>query len=122
MRESLPKTTLIFPRTNSFETGMLDEDINSIATPTTKNMIDGFLIPKLNNAQMVRDVDKSLSKLEAKLGLKKNTYKIIALIETAEAFTKTDEIFTGTSRPSTTHLYYLDYEERLRSKPSFIYS
>jgi len=103
MRESLPKTTLIFPRTNSFETGMLDEDINSIATPTTKNMIDGFLIPKLNNAQMVRDVDKSLSKLEAKLGLKKNTYKIIALIETAEAFTKTDEIFTGTSRSSTPH-------------------
>lgn len=44
---------------------------------------------------MVQEIEKSVSQLEKDLGLEHGTYKIIAQIETTEAFAKIDEIFTG---------------------------
>lgn len=62
---------------------------------STKDKINGFCIPKVNNKEFVQEINGELEMLEKKLGLAKGTYKVIAQIETTEAFVKMDEIFKG---------------------------
>jgi len=58
MREKLPNSTYIFPRPNDLDTGLFHDDINGVLCEKTKNMIDGFCIPKVNNVEMVQEIGK----------------------------------------------------------------
>jgi len=99
LRKTLPQTTYIFPRPNDLETGWYHDDINEVVCEKTKNKINGFCVPKVNSKEDMKEIDASISRLETKLGLNNGTYKVIAQIETTEAFAKIDEIFeAGKSR------------------------
>jgi len=95
LREKLPESTYIFPRPNDLDTEWFYDDIDQVVCSKTKDKIDGFCVPKVNNKEMVEEIDDAMYKLENKLGLSKGTYKIIAQIETTESFAKMDEIFTS---------------------------
>ena len=95
MRRKLPESTFIFPRPNDLETGWFYDDINEVVCSKTKDFIDGFCVPKVNSKENVEEIDEALNVLEDKLGLDKGIYKVIAQIETTEAFVKIDEIFQG---------------------------
>lgn len=88
------KGKTIFPRINDRESGQLLKDV----TQLTIDGITGFMYPKAKKGEDIYFFDKLLETIEYEKGIKKGTYKIIPLIETASAVLNAQEICTASSR------------------------
>ena len=95
LRKTLQKSTYIFPRPNDIETEWYHDDINDVVWEKTKDLINGFCVPKVNSKLDMEKINDSMSKLESRLNLKQGTYKLIVQIETTEGFINIDDIFRG---------------------------
>jgi len=75
------KDKVLFPRVNDRESGHMLKDVCQL----TIDGIEGFMCPKIKGADDILFFSKLLEALEYEKGYPLNTFKIIALIETASA-------------------------------------
>ena len=97
MRKTLQKSTYIFPRPNDIETEWYFDDVNDVVCEKTKDLIDGFCVPKVNSKEDMEKINDSMDKLESRLSLKKGTYKLIVQIETTVGFITIDKIIDSSN-------------------------
>jgi citrate lyase subunit beta/citryl-CoA lyase len=88
------KNHLVFPRVNDRESGHLLKDVYNLTIPG----IHGFMYPKSKTGQDVYFFDKLLETIEFEKGIKKGTFKIIPLIETAAAVLNAQDICKASER------------------------
>ncbi|MFO7862724.1 MAG: CoA ester lyase [Salinivirgaceae bacterium] len=88
------KNHWVFPRVNDRESGHLLKDVHQL----TIDGVDGFMYPKSTTGQDVYFFDKLLETIEYEKGIKKGTFKIIPLIETAAAVLNAQEIIQASDR------------------------
>ena len=81
-------------RINPFYTGRAEADLDAVL-PTKP---DTLIVPKVDSPTILARVDEILSRAESVLNLAKNTFEIIALIESAKAFINLPAICAGSAR------------------------
>jgi citrate lyase subunit beta / citryl-CoA lyase len=79
--EGFFKQKQVFVRINDRESGELLDDLFQL----TLEEVDGFVYPKSKGAEDIFFIDRLLESLEAKKGFDTGRFKLIPLIETAEA-------------------------------------
>ncbi len=85
------KDKIIFPRVNDRESGYLLQDVYQL----TIDGVKGFMYPKSKKGEDIYFFSKLLETIEFEKGIPKNTYKIIALIETPGAVLNIQDICTA---------------------------
>jgi len=81
-------------RINPFYTGRAEADLEAVLPSRP----DTLVIPKVDSPGILEKVDAILSRHEQLLTLPKNTFEVIALIESARAFVNLPAICTGSTR------------------------
>ena len=84
----------VYVRTNSFASGKISEDLQEIV----RKGIDGIVIPKVNNVQELKKIEKIISNLEKKRKLR--TIEVMPSIESAEGVVNTYKIASCSKRVS----------------------
>jgi citrate lyase subunit beta/citryl-CoA lyase len=86
--------TYVFVRVNAFNTGLLEKDLNSVVVKG----LDGIMLPKTEEKSDVMKLASSLRQFEKKLKLKRQSFKIIPLVETAKGVKNVYEIASASKR------------------------
>lgn len=94
IEEGIFENRIIFPRINDRESGHLLKDVTQLAVKG----ITGFMYPKAKRGEDIYFFDKLLETIEYEKKIKKGTFKIIPLIETASAVVNVQEICTSSPR------------------------
>ena len=79
--------------------------------------VDGIAITKADSASHVRLLDQLVSELEAKRGMKPGHTKFIVMIETADAFTRIDEIPRASPRVVAMNIGGEDFALDMEAQP-----
>ena len=79
--------------------------------------VDGVAITKADSASHVKLLDQLVTELEAKRGMKPGHTKFIVMIETADAFTRIDEIPRGSPRVVAMNIGGEDFALDLDAQP-----
>ena len=79
--------------------------------------VDGIAITKADSASHVRLLDQLVSELEAKRGMKPGHTKLIVMIETADAFTRIDEIPRASPRVVAMNIGGEDFALDMNAQP-----
>ena len=79
--------------------------------------VDGIAITKADSASHVRLLDQLVSELEAKRGMKPGHTKFIVMIETADAFTRIDEIPRASPRVVAMNIGGEDFALDMNAQP-----
>jgi citrate lyase subunit beta/citryl-CoA lyase len=79
--------------------------------------VDGIAITKADSASHVRLLDQLVTELEAKRGMKEGHTKFIVMIETADAFTRIDEIPRASPRVVAMNIGGEDFALDLNAQP-----
>ncbi|MGH8647741.1 MAG: HpcH/HpaI aldolase/citrate lyase family protein [Burkholderiales bacterium] len=79
--------------------------------------VDGIAITKADSASHVRLLDQLVTELEAKRGMKAGHTKFIVMIETADAFTRIDEIPRASPRVVAMNIGGEDFALDLNAQP-----
>jgi citrate lyase subunit beta / citryl-CoA lyase len=109
------KTTSVYVRINSFESGLAFLDLKAII----QRGIDGIVIPKVNDQNEVDKLVSLISTLEQERGIENNTIKLMPSIETAKGVVNAYSISKADQRVNALvfgvfdFLYdmHLDYED-----------
>ncbi len=88
LQEGKFENRIIIPRVNDRESGELLRDVHSLALPG----ITGFMYPKATKGEDIYFFGKLLETIEYEKKIPKDTFKIVALIETAGAVMNIQEI------------------------------
>jgi len=96
--------SLIYIRVNNNDDLILDE----IESSVDKN-IEGVIIPKVENAKMVKELDDWIGKIESKKGIEIGTTSISILIETVTGYFNIKEILSASPRIDTVTLGVEDF-------------
>ncbi|MEA3450472.1 MAG: CoA ester lyase [Bacteroidota bacterium] len=94
LSKPLPDNRSVYVRINPLESGYTILDIDAVASP----YLDGFVYPMAYSAKDLIAFDAQLSLKEKILGLPRNFFQIIVLIETPESILKLNEISTASER------------------------
>jgi len=94
LKESSDYSSEVFARTNSPTSGKIPDDLEEIV----RVGIDGIVIPKVNNVNELKKIEKILSNIEKKRNLK--PIEIIPSIESAEGVVNTYSIASSSKRIS----------------------
>jgi len=86
--------SLVIPRVNSLDTGLLEQDLAAIITPK----IYGLSIGKVQTVQEIAEICGLIEPLEQKAGLAAGKLKLIPWIESAKAIVNADEICSSSKR------------------------
>jgi len=86
--------SLVIPRVNSLDTGLLEQDLAAIITPD----IYGLSIGKVQTVQEIADICGLIGPLEQKEGLATGRLKLIPWIESAKAIVNAYEICSSSKR------------------------
>ncbi len=86
--------SLVIPRVNSLDTGLLEQDLAAIITPK----IYGLSIGKVQTVQEIAEICGLIEPLEQKAGLAAGTLKLIPWIESAKAIVNAYEICSSSKR------------------------
>ena len=86
--------SLVIPRVNSLDTGLLEQDLAAIITPD----IYGLSIGKVQTVQEIADICGLIGPLEQKAGLATGRLKLIPWIESAKAIVNAYEICSSSKR------------------------
>ena len=70
---------LVIPRLNALDTGLLEEDLDSVI----KTEVFGISVGKIQNVDDVDHIDQLMGEAELKANLKKGTLRLLPWIETA---------------------------------------
>lgn len=81
-------------RVNSRESGLMEEDLKKVACKEIK----GFVFPKVRNAEDIEYMEDILSVIETQKNLIPGKFKILPLIETAEAVLNVYDIAKSSKR------------------------
>lgn len=93
--QSLPEGPYAaFVRVNGPMTGLMEADLEAVVRPG----LEGVVISKADSAEMIRDVDNRLTRLERENGVTPDSIAIVPLVETARAVTKCFEICEASPR------------------------
>jgi len=84
----------VFVRTNSPASGKITEDLEEII----QKGLDGIVIPKVNNAEELKTIEKTISDLENKRNLSKT--ELMPSIESSQGVVNTYEIASSSNRIS----------------------
>ncbi|HEY7743963.1 MAG TPA: CoA ester lyase [Burkholderiales bacterium] len=79
--------------------------------------VDGIAVTKADSASHVRLLDQLVSELEAKRGMKTGHTKFIVMIETADAFTRIDEIPRASPRVAAMNIGGEDFALDINAEP-----
>jgi citrate lyase subunit beta / citryl-CoA lyase len=79
--------------------------------------VDGIAITKADSASHVRLLDQLVSELEAKRGMRPGQTKFIVMIETADAFTRIDEIPRASTRVVAMNIGGEDFALDMNAQP-----
>ncbi len=83
-----------FVRLNAFDSGLTHDDFKAVADAHP----DGFVLPKVENDDMVQDLASWCTRTEARCGWPDNSLKIIAIVETAMGIVSLREIAAASPR------------------------
>ena len=86
--------SLVIPRVNSLDTGLLEQDLAAIITPK----IYGLSIGKVQTVQEIAEICGLIEPLEQKAGLAAGRLKLILWIESAKAIVNAYEICSSSKR------------------------
>ncbi len=86
--------SLVIPRVNSLDTGLLEQDLAAIITPK----IYGLSIGKVQTVQEIAEICSLIEPLEQKAGLAVGRLKLIPWIESAKAIVNAYEICSSSKR------------------------
>jgi len=86
--------SLVIPRVNSLDTGLLEQDLAAIITPK----IYGLSIGKVQTVQEIAEICGLIEPLEQKAGLTAGRLKLIPWIESAKAIVNAYEICSSSKR------------------------
>ncbi len=86
--------SLVIPRVNSLDTGLLEQDLAAIITPK----IYGLSIGKVQTVQEIAEICGLIEPLEQKAGLAAGRLKLIPWIESAKAIVNAYEICSSSKR------------------------
>jgi citrate lyase subunit beta/citryl-CoA lyase len=86
--------SLVIPRVNSLDTGLLEQDLAAIITSN----IYGLSIGKVQTVQEIADICRLIEPLEQKAGLATGRLKLIPWIESAKAIVNAYEICASSER------------------------
>jgi citrate lyase subunit beta/citryl-CoA lyase len=93
--ETMPRAGFqVYTRVNGFWSGLIEGDLEAIVRPG----LDGVVISKAESADMIREIDSHLSRLENERGIDPGTVAIMPLIETAKGVAKSYEICEASPR------------------------
>lgn len=81
-------------RINPFYTGRAEADLDAVLPSKP----DTLVIPKVDSPSLLARVDEILAEYETRLNLPRNTFEVIALIESARAFVNLPAICAGSPR------------------------
>ena len=84
----------IYTRVNGFWSGLIEGDLEAIVYPG----LDGVVVSKAESADMIREIDLHLSRLENERGIEHGAIAIMPLIETARGVAKSYEICEASPR------------------------
>ena len=79
--------------------------------------VDGIAITKADSASHVKLLDQLVGELEAKRGMKAGHIRFIVMIETADAFTRIDEIPRGSPRVAAMNIGGEDFALDINAEP-----
>ncbi|MDN5346890.1 MAG: citrate lyase subunit beta / citryl-CoA lyase [Clostridia bacterium] len=85
---------LVYVRANAVTTGLVDEDLRYVVGPN----LTGIMLPKVETADEVRYVARSLVTLEKESGMAGGSVKIIATLETALGVLRAYDIAAASDR------------------------
>lgn len=94
-----------YVRVNPLHTGRTMGDILAIVHPN----LDGLVVPKVRDADQVRQVDAWLSAAEEQRGLEVGKTKLLLLIESAKGVHRATEIMSASERVETAIFGFVDY-------------
>ncbi len=86
--------SLVIPRVNSLDTGLLEQDLASMIMPS----IYGLSIGKVQTVQDITEICELIEPIEQKAGLAAGKLKLIPWIESAKAIINAYEICTSSPR------------------------
>jgi citrate lyase subunit beta/citryl-CoA lyase len=93
--DSMPRTGYaMYVRVNGFWTGLIDDDLDAVVRPG----LQGVVISKSESADMIRQTDLRLARLEREHGMEAGSVAIMPLIETAKGIVKSAEICEASER------------------------
>jgi citrate lyase subunit beta/citryl-CoA lyase len=89
-RAALPtyRETVVTVRVNGAQTGLLEGDVEAVVCPD----LDGLMIPKVESAETLRDVDELVGRLEREHGIEPGQIRLLPLVETALGIVRCEEI------------------------------
>lgn len=68
----------IYPRPNDLESGFFHDDVNQMIDPVTVKAVDGIMIPKVNTAAEVKEINEFLLKKEKELEVPEHHIQVLA--------------------------------------------
>lgn len=83
-----PGPAILAARVNGYETGLLDQDVNVLASPH----LDAIIVPKLESAEVLAEVDRTLASAERMAGLALGAIRLLGLIETTRGVVECEAI------------------------------
>jgi citrate lyase subunit beta/citryl-CoA lyase len=86
--ERYADTTTVAVRVNGMSTGLLEEDIGSVAGPSLHCLV----VPKVEDEGLLPEVDVLVERLESERELRSGTISLLALIETAAGLVRCEQI------------------------------
>lgn len=97
-RDSIPmlkeKGMDVFVRVNSFDTGLIEKDIDDVVVKD----LDGVMLPKAESKEDIFRLDELLKIEEGKKGLTSNSVAILPLLESPKGIFAVSEIISGSQR------------------------
>lgn len=88
------KTFSLFVRVNGLESGMLEDDLAAVV----RHGLDGVVVPKAHSANVLREVDRLLTRLEREQRMEPGSIVLIPLVESAEGLLNAREIAAACDR------------------------
>ena len=77
-------------RVNGADTGLLLDDVRSVLA----DGLDGIVVPKVEDVQVLLEIDPILARWEGERGLPADTIRLVALVETALGMARCEEILS----------------------------
>jgi len=106
----LRSTPVVAVRVNGADTNRFADDVRSVVTPD----LDCVMVPKVEDAQLLDQLDDLLAELEAEAGLERGTIRVLPTLETAAGVANAETIATGGGGRVVTLLFgIVDYSRDL---------
>lgn len=103
-------TPVVAIRVNGADSGRLEDDVRGVVTAD----LDCLMVPKVEDPQLLADLDVLLGELEAGLGLAPQSVRVLATIETAAGLVNVERIAeAGTGRLVTLVFGLVDFSREL---------